>query len=312
MAPPADAGRAAGGGRPVTGRLTRRPGGAARLRALLDSGQTIVAPGAFDPLAARLVEEAGFPAVYMTGFGTSAALIGRPDVGLLTMTEMAGNAGRIADCVDIPVIADADTGYGNPLNVIRTVGAYEAAGVAGIHIEDQVAPKKCGHMEGKQVIGAQEMAAKIRAAVEARSQPEFVIIARTDARAVEGLEQALERARLYREAGADALFIEALVSEAEIQAAAAAFPGVPLLFNWAEGGKTPPVSLARLTELGYRVVIFPISTLLAATAGMRAILREIAAAGTPAAVLGDLPTFGEFVDFIGLPQVREAEQRYAT
>jgi 2-methylisocitrate lyase-like PEP mutase family enzyme len=296
----------------VTGRLTRRPGGAARLRALLESGQTIVAPGAFDPLAARLVEEAGFPAVYMTGFGTSAALIGRPDVGLLTMTEMAASAGRIADCVDIPVIADADTGYGNPLNVIRTVGAYEAAGVAGIHIEDQVAPKKCGHMEGKLVIGAQEMAAKVRAAVEARSQPEFVIIARTDARAVEGLEQALERARLYREAGADVLFIEALVNEAEVEEAARAFPGVPLLFNWAEGGKTPPVSLARLTELGYRIVIFPISTLLAATAAMRAILREIAAAGTPAAALADLPTFGEFVDFIGLPQVREAEQRYAT
>ena len=296
----------------MTGRLTRRPGGAARLRALLESGQTIVAPGAFDPLAARLVEEAGFPAVYMTGFGTSAALIGRPDVGLLTMTEMAASAGRIADCVDIPVIADADTGYGNPLNVIRTVGAYEAAGVAGIHIEDQVAPKKCGHMEGKLVIGAQEMAAKVRAAVEARSQPEFVIIARTDARAVEGLEQALERARLYREAGADVLFIEALVSEAEVEEAARAFPGVPLLFNWAEGGKTPPVSLARLTELGYRIVIFPISTLLAATGAMRAILREIAAAGTPAAALADLPTFGEFVDFIGLPQVREAEQRYAT
>ena len=296
----------------MTGRLTRRPGGAARLRALLESGQTIVAPGAFDPLAARLVEEAGFPAVYMTGFGTSAALIGRPDVGLLTMTEMAASAGRIADCVNIPVIADADTGYGNPLNVIRTVGAYEAAGVAGIHIEDQVAPKKCGHMEGKFVIGAQEMAAKVRAAVEARAQPEFVIIARTDARAVEGLEQALERARLYREAGADALFIEALVSEAEVEEAARAFPGVPLLFNWAEGGKTPPVSLARLTELGYRIVIFPISTLLAATAAMRAILREIAVSGTPAAALANLPTFGEFVDFIGLPQVREAEQRYAT
>ena len=146
----------------MTARLTRRPGGPARLRALLDSGQTIVAPGAFDPLSARLVEEAGFPAVYMTGFGTSAALIGRPDVGLLTMTEMVGNAARIADCVDIPVIADADTGYGNPLNVIRTVGAYEAAGVAGIHIEDQVAPKKCGHLEGKLVIPAQEMAEKVR------------------------------------------------------------------------------------------------------------------------------------------------------
>jgi len=248
----------------VTARLTRRPGGAARLRALLDSGQTIVAPGAFDPLAARLVEEAGFPAVYMTGFGTSAALIGRPDVGLLTMTEMADNAGRIAACVDIPVIADADTGYGNPLNVIRTVGAYEAAGVAGIHIEDQVAPKKCGHMEGKQVIPAAEMAEKIRAAAAARARPEFVIIARTDARAVEGLAGALERGRRYREAGADALFIEAVTSEAEAEAVARAFPGVPLLFNWAEGGKTPPIGLGRLTELGYRIVIFPISTLLAA------------------------------------------------
>jgi len=294
----------------VTARLTRRPGGAARLRALLESGQTIVAPGAFDPLAARLVEEAGFPAVYMTGFGTSAALLGRPDVGLLTMTEMAGNAGRIAACVDIPVIADADTGYGNPLNVIRTVGAYEAAGVAGIHIEDQVAPKKCGHMEGKLVIPPQEMAEKIRAAVEARAQPEFVIIARTDARAVEGLESALERGRLYREAGADVLFIEAVLSEREAEETARAFPGVPLLFNWAEGGKTPPISLGRLAELGYRIVIFPISTLLAATAAMRGILREIAQAGTPAAAMGELPSFGEFTDFIGLPEVREVERRY--
>jgi 2,3-dimethylmalate lyase len=299
----------------VTGRLTRRggpgaPGAPARLRELLNSGQTVVAPGAFDPLAARLVEEAGFAAVYMTGFGTSAALLGRPDVGLLTMTEMADSAGRIAACVDIPLIADADTGYGNPLNVIRTVGAYEAAGVAGLHIEDQVAPKKCGHMEGKQVIGADEMAQKVRAAVDARTDPDFVIIARTDARAVEGLDSALDRARRYRAAGADVLFIEALVSEAEIEAAAAAFPDVPLLFNWAEGGKTPPVSLGRLTELGYRIVIFPIGTLLAATAAMRRILREIAAAGTPASLLGELPTFGEFTDFIGLPEVRGIEQRY--
>jgi 2-methylisocitrate lyase-like PEP mutase family enzyme len=301
----------------VTARLTPRPGGPARLRALLESGQTIVAPGAFDPLSARLVEEAGFPAVYMTGFGTSAALIGRPDVGLLTMTEMAGNAGRIAACVDIPVIADADTGYGNPLNVIRTVGAFEAAGVAGIHIEDQVAPKKCGHMEGKLVIPPEEMVQKVRAAVEARTRPEFVIIARTDARAVEGLELALQRGRMYREAGADALFIEALTTEAEAAEAARAFPGVPLLFNWAEGGKTPPVSLDRIKELGYRIVIFPISTLLAATGAMRRILQEIAQAGTPAAAVQamqaahEMPTFTEFVDFIGLPQVRQAEQRYA-
>jgi carboxyvinyl-carboxyphosphonate phosphorylmutase len=295
----------------MTARLTRRGGAAARLRALLDSGQTIVAPGAFDPLAARLVEEAGFPAVYMTGFGSSAALIGQPDVGLLTMTEMVGNAGRIAACVDIPVIADADTGYGNPLNVIRTVGAFEAAGVAGIHIEDQVAPKKCGHMEGKLVIPAQEMVQKVRAAVEARSQPEFVIIARTDARAVEGLDRAIERGQMYHEAGADVLFIEAVVTEDEAERVTRAFPDVPLLFNWAEGGKTPPIGLDRLTELGYRIVIFPISTLLAATAGMRAILREISQAGTPAAAMVELPTFGEFTNFIGLPQVQEIEQRYA-
>jgi 2,3-dimethylmalate lyase len=223
-------------------------------------------------------------------------------VGLLTMTEMADNAARIAACVDIPLIADADTGYGNPLNVIRTVGAFEAAGAAGIHLEDQVAPKKCGHMDGKLVIPADEMAAKIRAATEARASPDFVIIARTDARAVEGFEQSLARARLYREAGADALFIEALTSAAEVAEVPRAFPGVPLLFNRAEGGKTPPVSLGRLRKLGYRIVIFPISTLLAATAAMRRILQEIARAGTPAAALGDLPSFGEFCDFIGLPK----------
>ncbi len=296
----------------MTARLTRSAGGAARLRELLDSGETIVAPGAFDPLAARCVEEAGFGAVYMTGFGTAAALLGRPDVGLLTMTEMADNAGRIAACVDIPVIADADTGYGNPVNVIRTVGAYEAAGVARLHLEDQVAPKKCGHLDGKLVIPADEMAQKIRAAVDARHDSDFVIIARTDAVAVEGLDRAIDRARLYRQAGADVLFVEAVRTDTEAEAVARAFPDVPLLFNWAEGGKTPPIGLDRLKELGYRIVIFPIGTLLAATAAMRAILSEIRATGTPAAALPGLPTFTEFVDFIGLPEVRQAEQQYAT
>jgi len=166
-------------------------------------------------------------------------------------------------------------------------------------------------MEGKLVIPAEEMAAKVRAAVQARSQPEFVIIARTDARAVEGLDRALQRGRMYREAGADVLFIEALTSEAEAEEAVRAFPGVPLLFNWAEGGKTPPIGLDRLKEMGYRIVIFPIGTLLAATGAMRRILQEIARAGTPAAMMHELPTFAEFVDFIGLPEVREAEQRYA-
>jgi 2,3-dimethylmalate lyase len=179
------------------------------LREMLSRPEPVLAPGAYDALSARLVEGAGFEAVYMTGFGTSASLLGRPDVGLLTFSEMVDNARRLVQAVKVPVIADADNGYGNPINVIRTVKEYEAAGVSAVHIEDQVIPKKCGHMEGKQVIDASEMVEKIRAAVEARHSEEFVIIARTDARAVEGMDVALDRARIYRDAGADALFVEA-------------------------------------------------------------------------------------------------------
>ena len=281
-----------------------------QLRELIGGPSPVLAPGCYDALSARLVEEAGFPAAYMTGFGSSAGYLGRPDVGLMTMAEMVDNARRIVDAVDIPVIADADTGYGNPINVIRTVQAYERAGVAAIHIEDQVAPKKCGHMEGKQVISPEEMAAKIRAAADARSSPDFLLIARTDARAVEGLDAAIARARHYREAGADILFVEAPQSEDEIRAVAAAFPKVPLLFNYAEGGKTPAVGHSLLAELGFAVVIFPISTLLAATRAMRNVLQKIRADGSPIAVLADLPRFGEFVDFIGLPEILELEHRY--
>ena len=281
------------------------------LRRLLGAGQIVLAPGCYDALGARLVEEAGFPAAYMTGFGSAASRLGRPDVGLMTLPEMVDNARRIAGAVEIPVIADADTGYGNPINVIRTVHEYEAAGVAAIHIEDQVMPKKCGHMEGKQLIGAGEMAAKVAAAVAARHSPEFLIIARTDARAVEGLEAALERARRYRNAGADVLFVEAPQSTDEIETIAATFADVPLLFNYAEGGKTPPVSYEFLREVGYSLVIFPISTLLAATAAMRSVLSEIRSKGTPIDVLGSMLPFDEFLDFIGISEIRELEQRFA-
>jgi 2-methylisocitrate lyase-like PEP mutase family enzyme len=224
---------------------------------------------------------------------------------------MVDNAHRIAQAVEIPVIADADTGYGNALNVIRTVREYEAAGVAAIHLEDQVMPKKCGHIEGKQLIGVDEMAAKVAAAVEARRSEEFLIIARTDARAVEGLDRALERAARYRDVGADALFVEAPQSVEEIEAVARTFPDVPLLFNYAEGGKTPPVPYDTLREHGFRLVIFPLSVLLAATRAVRAVLAQIKADGTPINVLPSLLPFEEFLNLIGLPEVRELEQRFA-
>jgi len=281
------------------------------LRERFDAGEMVLAPGCYDALGARLVEEAGFPAAYMTGFGSAASRLGRPDVGLMTLPEMVDNARRIAQAVDIPVIADADTGYGNSINVIRTVREYEAAGVSAIHLEDQVMPKKCGHMEGKHVVPPAEMAAKVAAAVAARRSAEFLIIARTDARAVEGLDAALERARIYHEAGADVLFIEAPQSEAEIEAVARAFPHVPLLFNYAEGGKTPAVTHAFLRELGFKLVIFPLTILLTATAAIRSALARVKADGTPIELVPSLLPFDDFLDFIGLAEIRELEQRFA-
>ena len=272
----------------------------ASLRELLAGPEPVLAPGAYDALSARLVERAGFPAVYLTGFGASASLLGRPDVGLLSFAEMADHARRLVQAVGVPVVADADDGYGNPLNVMRTVREYEAAGVAALHLEDQVAPKRCGHMEGKDVIDAGEMVEKVRAAVEARR--ELLIIARTDARALEGLDGALERARRYREAGADALFVEAPESEAEVAAVAEAFPDVPLVLNWVDGGKTPPLPLGRIRELGFALVIFPVTTLFAAAQAVTEVLARIGE--------HDVPPFDAFTDMIGLPEMRELEARF--
>ncbi|MGY1703457.1 oxaloacetate decarboxylase [Geodermatophilus sp. SYSU D00697] len=281
-----------------------------RLRELLSAPEPLMAPGAYDALSARLVEQAGFAAVYMTGFGTTASLIGRPDVGLLTGAEMVDNARRIAAAVDVPVIADADTGYGNAINVVRTVQLYEQAGVAGIQLEDQVMPKKCGHMSGKALIATDEMVGKVRAAVAARQDPDLVLIARTDAVAVTGVDDALARARAYADAGADLLFVEAPTSEADIERVAAELRGVaPLVFNWAEGGRTPPLSLARMTELGFALVIYPIGTLLAATAGMRSLLESLRRDGVPS--LAGLPAFEEFTELVGLPEVQQLEQRFS-
>lgn len=282
-----------------------------RLRELLAGPEMIVAPGAYDALSARLIAQAGFPAVYMTGFGTAASVLGQPDVGLLTMSEMVGRASALASVIgDIPLIADADTGYGNPINVQRTMREYERAGVAALHIEDQIWPKKCGHMEGKQVIPVDEMVQKVHAAVDARQDPDFVIIVRTDANAVYGLEDALRRGQAYHEAGADMLFIEAPRTIEELRAIKQAFPAVPLLFNWADGGKTPMLPLDEIRTLGFKLVIFPVSTLFAATHAMLSLLNVLQQGQTPTAFRSQMVNFSQFTDQIGLPTIQALERRF--
>jgi 2,3-dimethylmalate lyase len=284
---------------------------AARLRELLARPKPLTAPGCYDALGARLIEEAGFDVVYMTGFGTSASMLGRPDVGLTNQSEMVDNLRRIVQATSLPVIADADTGYGNALNVIRTVQLWEQAGAAGFHIEDQVTPKKCGHMNNKQVIEVGEAVGKIKAAVAARANPNTVIIARTDARAVEGLDAAIDRAKRFADAGADVLFVEALEGQAEMETVCEKLRGYPLVFNWAEGGKTPPLTYEQIEELGFKLIICPISTLLSATVAMRNALAAIKSAGTPAPLVDTMLPFADFLGFIGLPEINELEQRFA-
>ena len=229
--------------------------GASGLRALLRGEAMVIAPGAYDGLTAKLVAQAGFPAVYMTGAGTSVSH-GYPDFGLLTMSEMVANAARIVQSVDVPVIADADTGYGNELNVFRTVQEYERRGVAAIHIEDQVSPKKCGHLDDKEIVPRDDFIAKIRAAVAARRDGEFIIIARTDARAVAGLEEALARANASLAAGADMAFVEAPQTMDELAAVPKRVTG-PCLLNVVRGGKTPEIDLREAQRMGYRLAIVP-------------------------------------------------------
>ncbi len=282
-----------------------------RLRDLLAGPDLVVAPGAYDALSARLIAQAGFSVVYMTGFGMAASVLGQPDVGLLTMSEMVSRAAAVAAVVgDLPLIADADTGYGNPINVRRTIREYERAGVAGLHIEDQVWPKKCGHMEGKQVIPLDEMVQKIHAAVDARQDPDFVIIARTDAVAVYGLEDALQRGQAYREAGADVVFIEAPRSIGELQAIAQTFPDTPLLYNWADSGKTPLLPLDEIRTLGFKLVIFPVSMLFAATHAMLRLLEVLKQGQTPTPFAEHMVTFAQFTDQIGLPDIQALERQY--
>jgi 2-methylisocitrate lyase-like PEP mutase family enzyme len=281
---------------------------AARLRSLLARDQLLTVPGCSDALGARLIEQAGFDATYMTGFGSSATLLGMPDVGLLSAAEMASNAGRITAATSLPLIADADTGYGNALNVMHTVREYERRDVAAIQIEDQVAPKRCGHMADKSVVSQAEMIAKICAAVDARD--EMLVIARTDARAPEGLDAAIERAHAYADAGADVLFVEALESPDEFARVGGEAFGAPLVYNWVEGGRSPALDPTEIFALGYRILLLPISLLLAATRAMQETLTSIRESGTTApGAFGDQP-FDRFTEMIGLPEFLADQARY--
>lgn len=281
-----------------------------KLRQILERPGILVIPGVYDCLGAKLVEQIGFEVVATSGFGIAASTLGLPDFGFLTATEMLSSVGRIAQSVSIPLIADMDTGYGNALNVMRTVNDAVHSGIAGVILEDQEWPKKCGHFEGKRVIPIAEHVGKIQAAVQARGESGLVIIARTDARAPLGFEEAIARGRAYVEAGADMLFVEAPQSVEELKAIATAFPDVPLVANIVEGGKTPHLSSAELQEIGFKIVFFPVSALVAATHVITACLSYLKEQGTTSG-FDDLVGFKEIQQLMGVPQYRQLEQQFA-
>ena len=286
------------------------------LREKLTSDRLVVAPGAHNALVAKLIEGAGFPAVYMTGSGVVNTLLGQPDVGLITQSEMTAMAHHLAEAVDVPVISDADTGYGNAINVMRTVREFESAGVAAIHIEDQINPKRCGHIVGKELISAEEMIGKLKAAVDARRDPDFVIISRTDARGPAGLDEAIARANRYHEAGADVVFPDALLSEEELRRFAAEVP-CPKMMNmggYAVKRTTPKLPLETVEEIGFNLVIFPLAVLRAGVLAMQEFLSGLAARGTAheidhIATLRGKP-IENWYEFSGIGAVRTLEEKY--
>lgn len=280
------------------------------LSKMIKSGEFIMAPGAYDALTARIIESEGFNTVYMTGFGTSAFHFGLPDRGLLTMTEMVQNANRIVNAINIPLIADADTGYGTVINVDRTIKEYEKAGVAAIHIEDQVWPKRCGHMLGKEVIDENEMVSKLKAAVEARRNPDFLIIARTDAIATHGFDHAIERAHIYAEAGADIIFVEAPKTKNQMRKIPKLFNKKPLLINM--GPRTPNLPVDELKEMGYAIAIFPGVCLAAAILACREDVRLLKETGRQRDFKEVLQSFAELNEFLGVPYYNELEKKFDT
>lgn len=279
------------------------------LKQMILEPEILVMPGAYDGLSAKIVEQTGFRAVTLGGYSATASLLAKPDVALLTLTEMVNNAKYIVDAVDIPVFGDGDTGHGNVTNVQRTIREFEKAGLAGVFIEDQLFPKRCGHMEGKQVIPSLEMEAKIKAAVDARIDQDFVIMARTDAVAVEGIDQAIERANRYREAGADLIFVEAPRTEEQMRRINREVDA-PTMANMVEGGRTPMFSPAELQDFGYNVVVFPLSAIYAAAWAVRQLMEEIRRNGTTKAFMQRMIVFEDFNRLVGLEKIRQNEASY--
>jgi len=285
--------------------------GSKRLSAVLEGSPPVVAPGTFNALFARLIEAEGFPAVYLSGAGVANSLLGKPDIGLVSMDEMTMIARLICDVVAIPVIADADTGYGGVHNVARVVSAYEKAGVAAIQLEDQMFPKRCGHFDSKEVVPVGEMLERIASAIETRTLPKgegMLLIARTDAAGPLGFEEAIRRAQIYGEAGADLLFVEAPTSREQLEIVGKELSDWPLVANMVEGGKTPMLTVDELAEIGFSLIIFPGSLTRTVTGAARALLRELAGAGSTQSMIDDMATFDEVNNLVGLGDADQWER----
>lgn len=276
-----------------------------------DKSKPLVFPGVYDAITARIAQKAGFEAMFQTGYGISAALLGMPDYGFIGSTETTENARRICKSVSVPVIVDADTGYGNPLSVWKLVNELESLGAAGMFLEDQKWPKRCGHMSGKEVVPKEEYAEKLRAALDARKSKDFIIVARTDARATEGLDGAIERGLLYKEIGADAVFVEAPKSVEEMRKIGKSIKA-PLVANMIEGGATPVLSSKELHKMGFNLILYPLSVLYANTYATLQILKELRKSGTTLKLKKSLVNFDQFNDIVDLSKFKKMENRYAT
>jgi len=276
---------------------------------LKDKSKPLVIPGVYDAIGAKIVEKVGFEAMFQTGYGTSATLFGMPDYGFIGSTETVDNARRICRAVSVPVIVDADTGYGNALSVWKLVRELESAGASGIFLEDQRWPKRCGHMQGKEVVPIDEYAEKLQAALDARSNKNFIIVARTDARATEGLDKAIERGLYYKKVGADVIFVEAPKTIQEMKKIGSAIDA-PLVANMIEGGATPISSETKLHEMGFKIILYPLSVLFSNTYATLQILRELKRSGTTRKLNKKLVNFDQFNDLVELKKYRKLEKQY--